>query len=117
MDVPGRIGHDHVELTQNLEVEVTQVAVYPFCMRHTLPVDSSFLGTFQLLVLFDVVDEFAVGVVAGIEVGAIAKRLVSILVDYGTEVFFVAVGMSLCLLALIARAVIAVLQILLRLKL
>jgi hypothetical protein len=84
---------------------------------HALAVDGAFLGGFDLLVLLDVVDELAVGVVAGVEVGAVAEGLVSVLVDDGAEVLLVAVGVPLRLLALVPRAVVAVLEVLLGLEL
>jgi hypothetical protein len=117
VDVPGRVGHYHVELPQDLEVEVAQVAVDPLGVRHAFAVDGAFLGSFELLVLLDVVDEFAVGVVAGVEVRAVAEGLVGVLVYDGAEVLLVAVRVPLRLLALVPRAVVAVLQVLLRLEL
>jgi len=88
VDIPGRIGHDNIEFAQYLKIEVSQVAVDPLGMEHPFSCYFSFLGCFGLLVFFDVVDEFAVGVVAGVEVGAVAKTLVCFLVDDGSEMFF-----------------------------
>jgi hypothetical protein len=117
VDVPGRVGHDDIELAEDLEIEVSEVAVDPLGLGHAFAVDLLLLGSFKLLVLFDVVDEFAVGVVAGVEVRAVPEGLVRVLVDDGSEVLLVAMGVALRLLALVPRAVVAVLQILLGLEL
>lgn len=82
-------------------------------MRHALSVNGTFLGTFQLLVLLYVVDELAIWIVTGVEMRTVPEGLVSILVYDSAEVLLIAVGVSLSLLALISRAVVAILQVLL----
>ena len=71
------------------------------------------MGTFQLLVLLYVVDELAIWIVTGVEMRTVPEGLVSILVYDSAEVLLIAVGVSLSLLALISRAVVAILQVLL----
>ena len=114
MDVPGRVGHDDVELAENLKVKIPEIAVDPFSMRHALAIYGSLLRSFQLLILLDIVDEFAVRIVTSVEVRTVAEGLVSVLVDDGPEMLFIAVGVSLGLLALVPCAVIAVFEVLLR---
>lgn len=62
-------------------------------------------------------DQLAIGIMTGVEVRAVAKGFVSVLIDDCAEVLFVAIGVPLCLLALIASAVVTVLQILFRFEL
>jgi hypothetical protein len=57
------------------------------------------------------VDKFAVGIVAGVEVGTVAVTFIGILIDDGSKMFLIAVGVALRFLAPIPRAVIAVIQI------
>ena len=66
MDVPWRVSHNHVEFSQYFEIEVPQVAVDPLSVKHPLPGDYSFLSRLGLLIFFDVVDQLAVRIVAGI---------------------------------------------------
>lgn len=71
VDVPGRVGHDYLELAQHREVECAHVAVDPlalgnYCLEHLV------VPGVQLLLLLNIVDMLAVGVVAGIQVGAVA---------------------------------------------
>lgn len=113
VDIPWRISHYHVEFTQNLEIEISDIAVYPLSVQHSLSDNRLFLSNFSLLVFLDIVDQFAVRVVAGVEVGTVAKAFISFLIDDRAEVFLCAKGMPLGFLTLIPRAMITVLQILL----
>ncbi len=108
VNVPWRIGHDDIEFPKDLKIEVPEIAVDPFGLFDSFPVKLLVLGVFNLLVFFDVMDEFAVWVVAGVEVGTIAVGLIGVLGDDGSEVLFVAVGVALCFLTFIAGAVVAV---------
>ena len=111
MDVPGRIGHNHVEFSQYFEIEISQVAVYPLSVKHPLPGYYSFLGHLGLLILFDVVNQFAVRVVAGVQMRTISKTLVRLLVYYRPEMLLRTQGVPFGLLTTVSGAVIAVLQI------
>jgi hypothetical protein len=62
-------------------------------------------------------DEFAVGVMTGIQMRTVAETFVSVLIDDCSKVFFIAETMSFGLLTLVPRAVVAVLQIAFALKL
>ncbi len=108
VNVPWRIGHDDIEFPKDFKIEVPEIAVDPFGLFDSFPVKLLVLGVLNLLVFFDVVDELAVGVVAGVEVGTIAVGLIGVLGDDGSEVFFVAVGVAFGFLAFIAGAVVAV---------
>ncbi len=100
-----------------MRVKLPDVTVDPLGVLHTLLCDGFLDGGFLLLILLDVVDEFAVRVVAGIEVRAVAKAFVGLLVDNGPEVLFGAEGVPFGLLALVTSAVVAILQILFALEL
>ena len=109
MDVPGRISHNHIEFSQYFEIKVSQVAIDPLGVEHPLPGDYSFLSRLGLLILFDVVDQLAVRIVAGVQMRTIPKTLVCLLVDYGSKMFLRTQGVPSGLLAAISGAVIAVL--------
>ena len=91
MDVPGWICHYDIEFSQDLEVEETQIAVDPFCIFHPFSDHNFFLSCFPLLIFLNIVDQFAIRIVAGVQMGAIPETLVSLLVDNCSEMFFGAV--------------------------
>ncbi len=66
VNIPGRVSHDDIELAKDLKIEVPEIAVDPFGLFDSLTVKLLVLGVFNLLVFFDVMDEFAVGIVAGV---------------------------------------------------
>ena len=117
MDIPRRISHDNVELTQNLEVEVTQVAVGPLSIEHALLGDDLVQSSFRLLVLLNIVDQFAVRVMTGVQMGTVPEALVGLLINDGSEMLLGAHGVPLGLLAAISSAVVAVVEVLLGLEL
>jgi hypothetical protein len=62
-------------------------------------------------------NKFAVWIVAGIEMRTVSEAFISVLIDYGSKVLFITVCMSLCFLAFISRAMVAILNIFLGLEL
>lgn len=99
-----------------MSYQVPNIAIDPLGVLHPFSRYGFFDGHFLLLVFFHVVDQFAIGVVTGIKMGAVAKAFIGFLVDDGSEVLFGAERMSFGLLALVPSAVIAVLQVLLALE-
>ena len=88
MDVPWWISHDNVELTENFEIEESQIAVDPLCVKHSFFRDDFFLGSFRLLVFFNVMNEFAIRIVASIEMRTVSETFICFLIDDRSEVFF-----------------------------
>ena len=90
MDVPRRVQHDHVALAEHREVEVAQVAVDPLLGldRLVLEVQPVCAELFFLVLLVDlVVDVLAVvHVSAGVQVRAVAQRVVGVRHDDLLEV-------------------------------
>ena len=84
MDIPWWVSHYHVEFTQNLKIEVPQITVQPLSLTHSLK-SYRFLLSYFMLVLFDVVDQFAVRVVAGVQMRTITVRFVCLLGYQSTE--------------------------------
>jgi hypothetical protein len=109
VNVPWRVGHYDVELPQNFEIEIPDIAVDPLGVEHSLANYGLFLGDFRLLILFNVMDELAIGIMTGIEMWAVAKAFVSFLIDNSSKMLLGAVRMSLSFLALIPGAMIAIL--------
>lgn len=66
MNVPWGVSHDDIKLTQDLEIKVPQVTVDPLCFLDSLAIELLVLGVFDILILLDVVDKFAVGVMTGV---------------------------------------------------
>jgi len=62
-------------------------------------------------------DQFAIGIMASIEMRTISKAFIRILVDNGSKVFTIAETVSFGLLAFVTSAVITVFQIALTLEL
>ena len=80
-------------------------------MFDSFPVKLLVLSQLSFLVFLNVVDKFAVRIVAGVEMGTVAVALVGVLGDDGSEMFFVAERVSFGFLALISGTVIAVLNV------
>lgn len=70
MNVPGRISHYHIELSEHSEVEVPQVAIYPLRIGYIRL--NSLASRFSLFVVggdvfvFDVVNVLAFRIQAGV---------------------------------------------------
>lgn len=89
MDVPWWVSHYHVKFTQNLKIEVPQIAVQPLSLTHSLKC-YRFLLSYLVLILFDVVDQFAVRIVTGVQMRTITVRFVCLLVYQSTEMLLCA---------------------------
>lgn len=112
MDVPGGVQHDHAALAENREVEVAQVAVDPLLRLDllVLQVQPVRAELFFLVLLVDlVVDVLAVvHVSAGVQVRAVAERVVGVRHDDLLEVdVFADLAQRPVHLALVLRAVLA----------
>lgn len=112
MNIPGRISHNNIKLPQYLKIEVSQIAVDPLRIFHPHLRQHLLLRSLRLLILLDIMYQFTVRIVAGIEMRTVTKTLVCILVDDGSEMFLLAERVTSCFLAFVSRAVVAVLEIL-----
>jgi len=111
VDVPGRIGHDHLELAEHVHVEGAQVALHPLrrvvlqqhCVVDRLRVQGDLLVDVEHVHL--VVDVLAVvDVVAGVEEGAVAERGVGVGLEDALEVDLVALLVQDVLVVVVAEA-------------
>lgn len=85
-------------------------------MRHSLAVYCSFLCILNLLVLFNIMNQFAIWIVACIEMRAITKTFISILINNCAKMLFITIRMAFCFLAFISCAMVTVLNIFFGLK-
>lgn len=75
MYVPWWVSHHNLELAQYRKIECPHVAVYPLALGY-YQLEHPLCFLIHLLLLLDIVDVFAVGIVACVQVRAISHRLV-----------------------------------------
>ena len=111
MNIPWRICHHHIEFPQNIKVKKSQITVDPLCMLHPFFRYHLLKSNFRLLILLNIMDQFAVRIVASVQMRTIPITLVSFLIDDGPEMFFWAQGVTFSFLTTISCTVITVLNI------
>ena len=111
MNIPWWICHYYIEFSQYLEVKVSEITIYPLCMRHSFTINSLLQSYLRLLILFNVMNELTIRVMTSIQVWTVSKTFICILINNCPEMLFITVWMTFCLLTFISRAVITILKI------
>jgi hypothetical protein len=86
-------------------------------MEHSLAVYCLLLCSLYLLILFDIVNQLAIWIMACVKMWTVSEAFVCILINNRAKMFFIAIWVPLCFLTFISCAVITILQILFGLEL
>lgn len=116
MNIPRWISHNDIKLSQYFKIKISQVTVYPLCKFNSLPIKLLILGFLLLLIFFNVMYQFAFGVMACVQMWTIAITLISVLGDNSSEMFFITMRMTFCFLTFVSCAMITIFNIFLFFK-
>lgn len=111
MDIPRWICHYYIKFSKYLKVKISEIAIYPLCMRHSLTINSLLLSYLWLLILFNVMYQFTIRVMTGIQMWTVSKTFISILINNCSEMFFITVRMTFGFLTFISRTMVTILKI------